>query len=341
MNEHQSRLTRRRFSTMGLVGGAGLAASFGARAMDVDTYKKLGLHERFSWTKTINGNNVFEGVARYLQPPGDNQYNPCAEANPATDAPRGKVTHVTGWDESKLYRETQRDIWIYQPAQLAESSEPPDLMLFQDGGGYVNPDGPVRAPAVLDTLIHSGELRPTVGVFVNPGTRTVARADSDPDRGQQRSVEYDTLTDRYARFAIEEVLPFVEQQIGRPLATDQERRMICGISSGGICAFTAAWFHPQSFGRVLSHCGSFVNIRGGHQFPYLVRTTERKPIKVFLTSGAMDLDIPIGSWPLANQQMASALKFSGYEHRFVFGEGGHSTRHGGAIFADSLRWLMA
>ena len=54
----------------------------------------------------------------------------------------------------------------------------------------------------------------------------------------------------------------------------------------------------------------------------------------------MDLDIPLGSWPLANRQMASALDYAGYDFRFVFGEGGHSRRHGGAIFADSLRWLQ-
>ena len=192
---------------------------------------------------------------------------------------------------------------------------------------------------VLDTLINAAELRPTVAVFANPGTRVVPRDASDPDVGRQRSVEYDTLTDAYVTFVLDELLPFVEGEIGRPLSSDPTRRTICGMSSGGICAFTAAWFRPESFGRVLSHCGSFTNIRGGHNYPYLVRTTERQPIRVFLTSGKMDLDVSVGSWPLANRQMASAFEFAGYDYRFVFGEGGHTLRHGGAILADSLRWL--
>lgn len=115
--------------------------------------------------------------------------------------------------------------------------------------------------------------------------------------------------------------------------------MVCGISSGGICAFSAAWFRPESFGRVLSHCGSFTNIRGAN-YPYLVRTTEPKPVRVFLTSGQSDLDHAVGSWPLANREMASAFDYAGYDYRFVFGEGGHSLRHRAAIFADSRRWLF-
>jgi enterochelin esterase family protein len=62
-------------------------------------------------------------------------------------------------------------------------------------------------------------------------------------------------------------------------------------------------------------------------------------LRVFLQDGSSDLDNLHGNWPLANQQMASALKFAGYEYKFEFGTGGHSGEHGGAIFPDSLRWL--
>ena len=338
MRNQNNKLTRRQFALTGLMGAAGLATAATGRSQDLETYQKLGLDRRFDWSQPLNGRSR-EDFGRFLRPSEDNQYNPCAEAYPAADTPRGVVQKVEKWAQSRIFPQTERDIWIYRPAQLASSTERPDLMVFQDGGGYVNPAGPVRVPAVLDTLIHAGEIRPTVGVFINPGTRTVPRESSDPDRGQQRSVEYDTLTDAYVRFLLDEALPFVEAELGRPLSSDPARRMICGISSGAICAFTAAWFRPQTFGRVLSHCGSFTNIRGGHNYPYLVRTTERKNIQVFLTSGKNDLDIPLGSWPLANQQMASALEYAGYDYRFRFGEGGHNLRHGGAIFADSLRWL--
>ena len=90
---------------------------------------------------------------------------------------------------------------------------------------------------------------------------------------------------------------------------------------------------------MISHCGSFTNIRGGNQFQYLVRSNERKDIKVFLQSGERDADIILGSWPLANQTLAASLKYAGYDFRFEFGTGGHNLRHGGSMFAETLRWL--
>jgi enterochelin esterase family protein len=90
---------------------------------------------------------------------------------------------------------------------------------------------------------------------------------------------------------------------------------------------------------VLSQIGSFTNIRGGHVYPALIRKTERKPIRVFLQDGSNDLNNLHGNWPLANQEMASALAFMGYDFKFEFGEGAHSGKHGGAILPDSLRWL--
>ena len=123
------------------------------------------------------------------------------------------------------------------------------------------------------------------------------------------------------------------------LTEDPDGRAICGISSGGICAFTAAWQRPDVFHRVLSHVGSFTNIRGGHVYPSLIRKAEKKPLKVFLQDGAKDIDNEFGNWPLANQQMAAALAFKKYDYTFVFGEGGHNDIHGGSILPESLRWL--
>lgn len=111
------------------------------------------------------------------------------------------------------------------------------------------------------------------------------------------------------------------------------------MSSGGICAFTVAWERPDLFRKVLSHIGSFTNIKGGHVYPALIRKSEKRPLRVFLQDGSNDLDNEHGNWPLANQQMAAALKFSEYDYQFVFGEGAHNGNHGGAIFPESLRWL--
>ncbi|MCH2567301.1 MAG: alpha/beta hydrolase-fold protein, partial [Pseudomonadales bacterium] len=193
---------------------------------------------------------------------------------------------------------------------------------------------PVRAGVVLNNMIAAGEIAPTVGVFLNPGQPVASNGPSN-----QRSYEYDSVTPDYGYFIIDEVLPFIAAEIGVTFSLDPNKRTICGISSGGICAFNLAWHHPDSFGRVLSHCGSFTNIRGGHNFPYLIRTTERKPIRVFLQSGEADAAIPLGDWPIANKTMANAFKYAGYDYRFEFGKGGHSLRHGGALFAESLRWL--
>jgi hypothetical protein len=73
----------------------------------------------------------------------------------------------------------------------------------------------------------------------------------------------------------------------------------------------------------------------------MIRKTEKKPIRVFLQDGEADLDNQAGNWPLANQQMAAALKFAGYEYKFVMGVEGHNGRHGGAILPESLVWLWA
>ena len=90
---------------------------------------------------------------------------------------------------------------------------------------------------------------------------------------------------------------------------------------------------------MLSHVGSFTNIRGGHVYPALIRSTPNKPIRVFLQDGSNDLDNQYGNWWLANQEMAAALKFKQYDYKFVGGTGQHGGKHGGAILPDSLRWL--
>ncbi len=247
-------------------------------------------------------------------------------------APQGKVTqhHWT----SKIFPGTERDYWVYAPAQY-DGSEPACVMVFQDGGNYAKLNGAFRVPIVFDNLIHAGDMPVTIGIFINPGVVPPAKAGQKGRRN--RSFEYDTLSDQYARFLLEEILP----EVGRKyrLTDDPDKRAIGGISSGGICAFTVAWQRPDAFRKVLSHVGSFTNIRGGHVYPALIRKTEHKPIRVFLQDGAGDLDNLHGHWPLSNQQMAAALKFSRYDYKFVYGDGGHNGKHGGAILPESLRWL--
>jgi enterochelin esterase-like enzyme len=255
-----------------------------------------------------------------------------ADSMPQEGVPRGEVIKLK-W-ESKVFPGTVRDYWIYVPAQY-ERETPACVMIFQDGGSYVNTNGQFRVPIVFDNLIHKKEMPVTIGLFINPGE--IPPSEPGKQARRNRSFEYDSLGDQYARFLLEEILPEVGKKYS--LATNAASRAICGMSSGGICAFTAAWERPEAFGKVLSHIGSFTNIRGGHVYPALIRKTEKKPIRVFLQDGSNDLDNQHGNWPLANQEMAASLKFKGYDYKFEFGDGAHNGKHGGAILPDSLRWL--
>lgn len=249
--------------------------------------------------------------------------------------PKGKV--VTGkWTSEKVFPGTVRDYWIYTPAQY-DGSKPACLMVFQDGGGYVNENGQFRVPVVFDNLIHRKEMPVTIGIFLSPGTIPAAQP-GQKDRSN-RSFEYDSLGDQYSKFLIDEVLPGLVEKHDLKLTNDPEGRGTCGISSGGICAFTVAWERPDQFRKVISHIGSFTNIRGGHVYPAVIRKTEKKPLRIFLQDGTNDLDNLHGHWPLANQQMASSLKFKGYDYQFELGDGGHSGKHGGMLLPETLRWL--
>ena len=264
---------------------------------------------------------------------GDEEYKLGPDSMRQEGIPQGTVTKDV-W-HSKVFAETVRDYWVYVPKQY-DGSKPACVMVFQDGQAYVKEDGDFRVPVVFDNLIHKGEMPVTIGIFINPGL-LVDPSSKEPGKGSNRSFEYDTLSDQYARFLLEEILPEVGKRY--KLTEDPECRAICGISSGGICAFTVAWQRPEAFRKVLSHVGSFTNIRGGHAYPSLIRSTPAKPIRVFLQDGSNDLDNQFGNWWLANLEMEAALKFKQYDYKFVGGTGKHSGKHGGAILPDSLRWL--
>jgi len=274
-------------------------------------------------------------LAAFLQPAiaaDDYTYGP--DSSPQKDVPVGKVTKHR-WDKSKVFEGTERDYWVYVPAQY-DPEKPACVMVFQDGGGYADVKGQFRVPVVFDNLIHKKEMPVTVGIFINPGKFPVPDKE-EKDWRQNRSFEYDTPSNQYARFLEAEILPEVGKMV--KLRTDAASRAICGISSGGICAFTAAWERPEMFSKVLSHVGSFTNIRGGDVYPGLIRKTERKPIRVFLQDGSGDLDNLHGNWPLANLSMAASLRIMDYDYKLAFGDGGHNGKHGGVLLPESMRWL--
>lgn len=252
------------------------------------------------------------------------------------NVPHGILTNHT-WTDSQVFPGTKRHYSVYVPAQYTADT-PAALMVFQDGHAYEGRKGEFRVPTVFDNLIADGAMPTTIAVFIDPG-HTGELPDS---RGwnptpQNRSLEYDTVSGDYAEFLLNEILPEVGESYS--ITMNPKLRAIGGSSSGGICAFSAAWYRPDAFGKVLSNIGSFTDIRGGHNYPPMIRKTDRKPIRVFLQDGSADLDNQFGNWPLANQQMAKALAFKDYDYKFVYGEGAHNGNHAGSIFPDALRWL--
>ena len=246
---------------------------------------------------------------------------------------KGELTKYT-FNQSKVFPGTTRDYWVYVPKQY-DPAKPACVYVNQDGVQY-------NAPSVFDKLIEEGSMPVTIGVFVMHG-KVPATSKDALDRFN-RSFEYDGLGDNYARFILDELLPDVEKKStsdGRAikLSKSGNDRAIGGASSGAICAFTAAWERPDAFTRVFSAIGTYVGLRGGNEYPTLIRKVEPKPIRVFLQDGSKDLNIYGGDWWMANQEMERSLKFAGYEVEHAWGDGGHDGKHATVIFPDAMRFL--
>jgi sugar lactone lactonase YvrE len=260
------------------------------------------------------------------------EYKLGPDSAPQPGVPRGTVTKYS-W-KSKIYPGTVRDYWIYVPAQYSPN-KPAALIVFQDGAGMVAEDGAWRVPTVFDNLIQRGDIPVTIGVFIDPGVFPALTPGGQPR--SNRSPEYDAVDDLYSRFLAEEILPEVEKLYS--ISPNPDDHAIAGSSSGGICAFAAAWYRPGLFHRVLSFIGSYTNLRGGQIFPYWIRLSEPKPIRVFLQDGQNDLNTFSGSWFLGAQNMLSALEYAGYDVTHVWGTEAHNSKHGASILPDALRWL--
>lgn len=258
--------------------------------------------------------------------------DPASQEQPGI--PKGEILKFT-FDDSKIFPGTSREISIYIPVQY-KGDKPACVYINQDGIQW-------KAPTVFDNLIASKEMPVTIGVFVTPGKVLAHDKDAALDRFN-RSFEYDGLGDRYARFLLDEIFPFVERQKtsdGRTirLSRNGNDRAIGGSSSGAVCAFTAAWEHPEEFSRVFSAIGTYTGLRGADRYDILIRKHEPKPIRIFMQDGSNDLNIYAGDWWKANESMERALAFAGYDVTHVWGTGGHNGAHGTAVFPDAMRWL--
>lgn len=256
-------------------------------------------------------------------------YKPGPDSLPKPDVPHGDIT-VHTFNQSKIFPGTTREYWVYVPKQY-DPAKPAPSLIVQDGIRF-------NAPNVLDNLIAKKEIPPMIAIFVAPGVVPSLSSNTALPR-YNRSYEYDGLSDEYVRFLLDEFLPHVAADQNLNLSTNGDDRMIAGESSGAIAAFTAAWHRPDAFRRVFSAIGTYVGLRGGNEFPTLIRQMEPKPIRVFLQDGSHDHNIYGGNWFLANQEMLSALEFSGYDVNHAWGDGVHSGKHATALFPDAMRWL--
>lgn len=248
------------------------------------------------------------------------------------EVPIGDTSELE-WTASTVYPGTSRKVWIHVPAQY-DAARPAALMLFNDGWWYLDPAGEVRGAIVLDNLIHRGDIPPTIGVFVDPGVFTGA------EQPKNRNREYDAFDDRYVTFLLEEIIPVVTARYS--ITDDPELWGICGGSSGGNAAFTAAWLRPDRFRRVVCFLSSFAQMPGGNPYPDLIPLSDTKPLRIFMQAGHRDLhwNEPGSNWLAHNLHVAAALAETGYDFRLVLGDGGHNPNHGGVLLPDALRWSL-
>ena len=243
-----------------------------------------------------------------------------------SSAPAGTLKEFA-FSDSKIYPGTHRSGTVFIPAQY-DGATPACVYIRQDGYN-------AREKTMLEALIAAKDMPVTIGVFVRPGDLPAPMKDTLGRRN--RCFEYDGVGDTYARFLLDELLPYVATTCALRLSSSGNDRCIGGISSGGIAAFNAAWERPDAFSRVYACSGSFVAFRGGNELPSLIRKCEPKPIRAFLTTGSNDMENCAGDWFLLDLEMDKALKFSGYDYVFRSLQGGHGVGWN-ENFADAMRF---
>ncbi|HEX7898855.1 MAG TPA: alpha/beta hydrolase-fold protein [Planctomycetota bacterium] len=263
----------------------------------------------------------------------------------------------TTLDPKKAVRK-ERKISVYVPAAYKDGTKAPVLVSF-DGPSHLD-----KVRNALDNLTVSKNPDRVLPAFV-----AIAIENGGNDgKGSQRGLEYDTMSDRHARFIHEEVLPAVLADAKIKAAfpklaftADPWGRALMGCSSGGAAALIAGWFRPDLFRRLITYSGTFVDQQDDDapdeaKFPLgawefhsgmkLIETSEKKPLRIFthVSDGdlrANDPESTYHNWVMANQRTAAALKAKGYDYRYVFSK---NTKHcDGKVFsqtlADTLVWM--
>ena len=267
-------------------------------------------------------------------------YTPNSYARPGV--PQGKLSEKLV-HTSQLYDGMQSDYWIWVPAGY-NPAVPAALMVWQDGERYITHNREeycqlcpslYRLQEVTDNLIYDKKIPVMIHVFISPGNL---------NGKSLRSIEYDTVSDKYYQFLEQELLPQVYAKYN--IRKDAYSRSIQGQSSGGIAAFNVAWNHPDDFSRVYTVVGSFTAIAwkpgeldGGNIYPFKVRREPKRNLRVWTSDGSEDQEARSGSWPLQNIQLANSLKLMSYDFHFSFGGGTHHAALAASELPECLTWL--
>ena len=240
--------------------------------------------------------------------------------------------------EPPQHQTFERQVAVYVPAGYVPNTPAP-FIVVQDERSYIQedappgPDGKPRTdlpflPVMLDNLIHEKRIPSIVAVLLAPGP------------GAQRSIEYDTVSDRYVNFVETEVLPRITRDYQVAFTKDPDGRATMGQSSGAAAALTMAWLHPNLYRRVISISGTFVALQRNATAPNgawdyhqtFIPGSDRKPLRLWLHVSENDLGAntpaeQMRNWVIANNRMAEVLKAKRYPYQFVFSEAsGHVER---------------
>ncbi len=234
-----------------------------------------------------------------------------------------------------------RLVTVYVPKQYVHGTPAPFIV------GMDGPDNDLFT--ALDNLIEAHRVPVMIAISIANG--------SGDAQGSERGLEYDTMSDRYARFVETEVLPQVEKRYGVTLTHDPDGRASMGGSSGGSCALIMAWYRPDLYRRVLNYSGTYIN----QQWPYdpktphgawefhehLIPGQRAKPIRLWMEVGDRDLYNPnvmrdgMHDWVVANENMARVLAAKGYHYQFVFARNAAHVDHAvkRQTLPEALEWV--
>ena len=252
----------------------------------------------------------------------------------------------------------ERKIFVYIPAAYKDGTKAP-ILVMHDGPSQLN-----LVRNALDNLTISRDTDRKLPAFI---AISVENGGND-GKGSQRGLEYDTMSDREARFINDEVLPAalanseIRSAFPNLAFTDNPwGRGVMGCSSGGAAALTMGWFRPDLFRRIITYSGTFVDQQDDdapeestyplgaweyHSSMKLIESTEKKPLRIFTHVSEFDLrakdpEETYHNWVMANRRTADALKAKGYDYRFVFS---YNSKHcDGNVYdhtlADTLVWM--